>query len=95
MKQVVLLEESIHFVHVPEECKEAVSLFKNLMGSQVLKLEDVPKKLDEVVELNNSSHGEESADVKTISMVVSIDIPDGWSDLLSREMIKIYAGLGR
>lgn len=93
VKQAVSLEESIYFVHVPEECEGAVNLLKNVMGSQILKLEEISKKLDEVVELSTAEHNEESTDTKTISMVITLELPDGWSKEFSREMSKIHSEL--
>ncbi len=53
IKQVIVLEESVHFVHVPSECVDLVNLFKNCIGSQAMKLAEIPDALNEVTTTSN------------------------------------------
>jgi hypothetical protein len=47
--EIVRYEEEISFIVVSEKYQGLISLFKNLLGSHVTKLKDIPDFLDEVV----------------------------------------------
>ena len=88
LNQIIVLEESVYFVHVPEECDIAVGLFRNLMGSQAMKLSALPKMLDEVVELAISEDTVDSEEPKVIRKVITLELPETWSSDLTNEMKK-------
>ncbi len=52
LKYVISFEEKIRFTIVPDEYVKIVTLFSNLIGSQVKKMAEIPNQLDEIVKLS-------------------------------------------
>jgi len=42
LEHIITFEEKLHFVNIPEEYQRLVDLLKNLIGSQVVKLSNIP-----------------------------------------------------
>ena len=88
LEEVVQFEEKIHFGSVPEEYNELVDLIKDLMGSQVAKLESIPSDLDDVVSYIDSEKNEDQSYPKVIEKNIVFNIPEGWGKKMNRAIKK-------
>ena len=96
LEQVLLYEERLYFVKMPEEYINLVYLLINNIGSQAKKLSDLPNSLDEVVSLIGTDHGGTVENPIIIEKTLRIELPDGWADQFTREMEKVMRGsMGR
>ena len=88
LEHVIAFEERIRFVNVPDEYKRAVHLLKNLIGSQIEKLANVPSYLDEVVSYVEKTN-EETETTKVFEREIVFDIPDYWEKAFNNEINKL------
>lgn len=89
LKQVIELEESLYFVSVPDECSDLVSLLRGNIGSQAMKLADIPNTLNEVVEKANSDNESPSGETEIVTKTIEIVLPDNWSSNVEFQLNKI------
>ena len=89
LEQVVYREEQLHFVHVSDDYKRLIDLLKNLIGSEVLKLANVPKTLDKVVSLIGTNHGGTIENPLIIEEKITFNVPPKWERKFKRELRRI------
>ena len=89
IEQIIIFEESLHFVHVPKEYIRIIDLFKNCMGSQALKLKEIPTWLNDAVEEAITRKSQNIIEPKTIKKVIQLDMPLNWSLRIQNELDKI------
>lgn len=88
LEHVILFEEKIHFVKVPEEYQRLVFLLRDLIGSQVTKLSSIPSDLDEVVTLA-TKHRDENSEFKEIRKEFVFELPQNWEKEFNKELQKL------
>ncbi len=88
LEEVVQFEETINFVNVPDEYVELADLIKDLMGSQVAKLESIPSDLDEVVSYIDSVKFDDQTSPKVIKKTIEFNVPVGWEKKMNRAIKK-------
>ena len=89
LEQIVIYEENFYFVYVPDEYKTIVNLFKDILGSQVSKLESIPESLDEIVSLIETEHGGTIEKPYVINKTISFEIPSDWTEQMHSELNKL------
>lgn len=89
LKEIIRHEEKIHFVIVPDKYKKLVNLLKNLIGSQVTKLAEIPESLNETVSLIGKDHGGTEDDPYIVKKTITFDVPKGWSKQFNRELRRV------
>ncbi|MCM8541562.1 MAG: hypothetical protein NE328_14940 [Lentisphaeraceae bacterium] len=84
LRKVVEYEEKVYFTNPPDDYKNLVNLFKNLVGSQVEKLRDVPDRIDDRV----SSVPEEDRDknVTLNELTITFDFPKDLEKKFNKEI---------
>ncbi|MCG9745808.1 hypothetical protein [Shewanella sp. Isolate8] len=90
IKQVILMEESLYFVHVPDECLDLVNLLRNGVGSQAMKLADIPLMLNKVAEKAVSEEYQNLSEPEVVCHTIELVLPDNWSKDVSYELEKIH-----
>lgn len=78
IEQIVEYEELLRFTNVPEEYDNLKSPLQDLIGSQVMKIEKIPDRLQEIITLIISSSKETSEETITISETLTFKLPDNW-----------------
>lgn len=89
IEHIIQFEELLHFTSVPEKYEKLKLLLQQLVGSQLLKIEDIPKKLDNIVALLNKRVLEQSKDSITIHEALVFELPENWETEFNRELRKI------
>lgn len=69
-------EEALRFTLVPEEGEELRSILVDAVGRNLLKLVDLPSKLDEMVAMIGGDHGGTAENPHVMTWTVTFDIPD-------------------
>jgi hypothetical protein len=95
LEHVILFEEKIHFVNVPEDYQRLVSLLKDLIGSQVVKLSSIPSDLDEIVTLA-LEYKDKNNESKEIYKQYVFELPQNWEKGFNKELknLKRHQGYG-
>lgn len=89
IEQVIIFEEKIYFVNVSEKYEKLVSLLKDLIGSQTLKLAQIPEKLDGIVSMIETDHGGTKETPRIIHEVITFELPSGWESQYKKELKKL------
>lgn len=89
LKEIIQYEEKIHFVIVPNNYERLVNLLKNLIGSQVTKLTEIPETLDEIVSLIGEEPGGTKDDPYIVEKIIVFDLPEDWSKQFNRELKRV------
>ena len=89
LEQIVRHEERLWFVDIDDDYEPIVSLLKDCVGSQALKLDSIPSALDDVVALIGSDHGGTTGSPRVIEKIITFEIPDGWNKRMSRELKRL------
>lgn len=89
IKQVIEYEESLYFCSVPDKAGTAVSLLKHCMGSQIEKLEAIPKALDKAVSMINTEHEGTTENPKIIRETITFEFPSGCENKIKREIKRL------
>ena len=89
LTEVLKVEERIHFTEVSDEFQEIPRLFKNIFGSQLQKLSEVPKHLNKVVSLIGTDHGGTEENPTIVHATIDFDLPEDWSEKINEEMRKL------
>lgn len=91
VEQIIEYEEFLRFANVPEKYQKLKLLLENRIGSQVLKLESIPGKLDAAVDLaidaNNSS--QDTDEPKVIRETLTFGLPKNWESEFDKELRKV------
>jgi hypothetical protein len=88
ISEIIKHEETLYFASVPEKAENALELLKNCIGSQVEKLEMIPKHLDEVVSLIDVEHEGTKDNPKVINKTIIFELPKNWERDMDREISK-------
>lgn len=88
LEHVILFEEKIHFVNVPEDYQRLVSLLKDLIGSQITKLSSIPSDLDEIVTLA-IEYKDKNSEPKKIHKEYVFELPQNWEKEFNKELNKL------
>jgi hypothetical protein len=88
LEHAISFEERIYFVNVPEEYKKFIYLLKNLIGSQVEKLSNIPSDLEEIVNLVKNPQ-EENQSPKIVKKEIVFELPENWVEEFSDELNKL------
>lgn len=86
LEQILLHEERIHFVRVPEEFERIVSLLKDCLGSQMDKISGLPNELDEVISMIGTDHGGTLEKPLIIKKSIEFTLPAGWEEQVESEL---------
>jgi hypothetical protein len=86
---ILLYEEKIYFACVPDEFEGLIELIKDLLGSQIKKLAEIPDLLDEVVSLIGSENGGSTESPRIIQKTIEFEVPDGWGRKFNRELKRV------
>lgn len=89
LDQVIKYEEQIYFTNVSEEFKNLIDLFKNLIGTQVKKLADIPNVLDKAVSLIGTDHSGTDERPYKIEKTIVFDLPVGWEEEMNRQLNEV------
>lgn len=89
IEQVIIYEEKIYFVNVAEKYEKLVSLLKDLVGSQTLKLAQTPNKLDGVISMIETDHGGTKENPHIIHEVITFELPPEWERQYTKELKKL------
>ncbi|MEP2758957.1 MAG: hypothetical protein ABJP66_07800 [Hyphomicrobiales bacterium] len=89
LERVLEHEEEVHFTHVSEEFESLIELFKNTLGSQAQKFEEIPDKLDEFVEIALNDHEGTVEEPKVINYTIEFALPENWNEQVDRELKRI------
>jgi len=87
LSQILLFEEKVYFVNVPEEYEKLVMLLRNLIGSQVEKLSLIPSDLEDVLTIMENT--DESELPKEIRKEIVFEVPYNWEKRFSEELDKV------
>ena len=90
IQQVILIEESLDFVHVPDECIDLVNLLKDCIGSQAMKLANIPEWLNEVVIKATSEEYANRSEREVVHQTIELVLPDNWSSDVNGELQRIH-----
>ncbi|MCY4298109.1 MAG: hypothetical protein OXC61_02275 [Flavobacteriaceae bacterium] len=87
LEHVVIFEEKISFIIVPERYGKVIGLLKGLISSQVEKLKIIPERLDEIVfQIQMNSTNEI---MTTIKETIVLEPPDNWEKQMNKEMRRL------
>lgn len=89
IEQVIIFEEKIYFVNVSDKYEKLVSLLKDLVGSQALKLAQIPDKLDRIVSMIETDHGGTKETPHIIHEVITFELPPEWESQYKKELKKL------
>lgn len=89
IKEIIKFEEKIHFAIVPDKYKNLINLLKNLIGSQITKLAEIPESLDETVSLIGKDHGGTKEEPYIIEKTITFEVPQGWSKQFKKELRRV------
>lgn len=93
--RIIEYEEKLCFTNVPEEFDELKSLLRARIGSQALRIETVPEKLDRIVQLVIDRESNNENEPLEITETITFDLPEEWSDKFSDEMKNVVAIIKR
>lgn len=85
IEQIVSHEELISFTNVPEEYQKLKLLLKDILGTQVLKIKDIPKKIDNFLTLLND-YNKDDKTTKTITDTIIVELPKNWDKEFQKEL---------
>ena len=88
LEHIIVIEEKIHFVNVPEEYEKLVYLLKNLIGSQVEKLSSIPYDLEEILTLLENTENENDLP-KEIRKELVFEVPNNWEKEFNNALNKL------
>jgi hypothetical protein len=88
LEQIILHEEKIYFVCVPEEFERLIGLLKNLIGSQVKKLSKIPDYMDEAVSMIDLEQEGTIENPHIIRKTIEFNVPIGWEKQVNLELKK-------
>jgi hypothetical protein len=88
IEQSIVYEEKLYFVHVSQRYERLVELLRNVLISQIEKLQEIPISLDEVVSIINSEHGGTKESPLIINKTIEFDVPDNWCEDFELEIKK-------
>ena len=91
LEQVISYEERVYFVYVPEEYKRIVQLLKDLIGSQVQKLSEIPDSINYTVSLIGSDEIKDLESPRIVTKIIMLELPENWAEELEKELLLIQA----
>lgn len=92
LQQIIIHEESIHFVRVSENYQNLVNMLKNLLSSQAEKLKTIPSFIDEAVELISEIDDlgiKPKDEVRIVKKSINFDAPENWTKNFNKELKRI------
>ncbi|MES0491893.1 MAG: hypothetical protein ABUK01_17995 [Leptospirales bacterium] len=89
IEYMLKFEEVIHFTIVSSKYENLLRLLKNMIGSQAKKLANIPKQLDEVVEISHQRIDEKLAKPLRIENIIEFSVPENWEENFDQEMRKV------
>ena len=90
LMSVVEYEETLKFTDLPEDYNKLKFLLQNAYGSQVMKLETIPDRLDTfMATLDNNSKSSISNSQKVINETLTFEFPLGWEEEVTNELEKL------
>lgn len=89
LKQAVLFEEDLKFIHADEECVPLINLLRGVIASQAEKILEIPESLDKVILLLDTEH--EGTKEKPLIVTHSLEctLPDNWLEKMNAELERI------
>ncbi|WP_456457910.1 HNH endonuclease [Reichenbachiella sp.] len=88
IEQIVVFEEKITFANLPDSYKKLQDLLSNLIGSQVLKFESIPQRLDDIISsFKGSSNTNNESEV--VKETITFELPDSWVEEVLDELKKV------
>ncbi|HEX2580577.1 MAG TPA: hypothetical protein VHL08_01205 [Dongiaceae bacterium] len=77
---IVDFEESLRFAHIPVEGEALRTVLMNAIGSNAVKLAEIPKNLDEVVAMIETHHGGTVKNPLVVHFTLTFDLPDDFTE---------------
>ena len=93
IEQTVQHEERLWFARVPDAAQPVLDLLKDVLGSQVEKIADIPNILDEVVSLLDADHSGTTENPYIVERRISLELPEGWEEKFDRELRRMEKAL--
>lgn len=88
--QIVAYEERIRFTVLSEDYSRLYSMLKDCVGSQAQKLEIIPDRLDEVLQIALSgNHGGTEDNPTVLTTIIEFGLPINWESDFDRELRKL------
>ncbi len=92
LSEIVTFEERLHFANVPEAYEKSLNLLKGVLGSQIEKLGEIPRTLDEVIALIGSDDESDEIEPRVIKKSIDFQVPEGWEEDFARELKRAVVG---
>lgn len=90
LEQIVQFEESLSFVKVPEKYEKLLSMLQSQIGTQVLKIESMPDRLDNMVDRLEELEANPDDETTVVEDSIVFEFPENWEKEFIQEMRRAF-----